>query len=50
MEDILKLTVRDENPHEMSNDSAVRGVSFAASKNLVVKNTMFPHCNIHKCT
>jgi hypothetical protein len=25
-------------------------VNFATSKNLVVKSTMFPHCNIHKYT
>ena len=33
-----------------SNDNGVRIVNFATSKNLVVKSTMFPHRNIHKCT
>jgi hypothetical protein len=27
-----------------------RVVNFATSKNLVVKSTMFPHCDIHKYT
>jgi hypothetical protein len=29
------------------NDNGVRVVNFATSKNLTVKSTMFPHCNIH---
>jgi hypothetical protein len=33
-----------------SNDNGVRTVSFAMSKNLVVKSTMFLHRNIHKYT
>ena len=36
--------------HQDSNDNGVRLVNFAASKNLVVKSTMFPHRNIHKYT
>jgi hypothetical protein len=32
--------------HNDSNDNDVRIVNFATSKNLV-KNTMFPHRNIH---
>jgi hypothetical protein len=36
--------------HEISNDNGVRLVNFATSKNLRVKSTMFPHCNIHKYT
>jgi len=31
-------------------DNGVRLVNFATSKNLVLKNTMFPHRNIHKYT
>jgi hypothetical protein len=27
----------------------LRVVNFATSRNLVVKSTMFPHCDIHKC-
>ena len=34
----------------ISNDNGVRIVTFGTSKNLVVKSTMFPHCNIRKYT
>jgi hypothetical protein len=47
---IFKLTIGNESLHEISNDSGVRLVNFATSKNLTVKSTMFPHCNIHKVT
>jgi hypothetical protein len=33
---------------EISNDNRVRAVNFATSKNLIVKSTVFPRCNIHK--
>jgi hypothetical protein len=33
-----------------SNDTGVRVVNFATSKNLVVRSTVFPHLNIHKYT
>jgi hypothetical protein len=46
--DIFKLTVRNERLHKISNDSGLRLVNSATSKNLIVKSTMFPHCNIHK--
>jgi hypothetical protein len=49
-EDIFKSTVGNESLHEISNDDEVRVVHFATSKNLIVKNTMFPHRNIHKYT
>jgi hypothetical protein len=49
-DDILKLTIRNENLHKISNDSGVRVVNSATSKNLVVKSTIFPHHNIHKYT
>jgi hypothetical protein len=49
-EDILKPTIGNESSHEISNDPGVRVVKFATSKNLVVKNTMFPLCSIHKYT
>jgi hypothetical protein len=35
---------------EASNDNGVRVANFATSKNLIVKSTTFPHCNIHKHT
>ena len=34
----------------MSKDSGVRVISFATSKNLVVKSTMFQYKDIHKYT
>jgi hypothetical protein len=49
-EDIFKLTIGNESLHEISNDNGVRVVNFATSKNLTVKNTMFPHRSIHKYT
>jgi hypothetical protein len=36
--------------HEISNNNGIRLVNFSTSKNLTVKSTMFPHCDIHKCT
>jgi hypothetical protein len=47
-EDTFKLTIRNKSSHKISNDNGVRIVNFAISKNLVVKSTMFHHCNIHK--
>jgi hypothetical protein len=47
-EDIFKPTFRNENLHEISNDTGVRVVNFATSKNVIVRSTVFPHCNIHK--
>jgi hypothetical protein len=49
-EDIFKPTIGNESLHEISNDNGVRLVTFATSKNLRVKSTMFPHRNIHKYT
>jgi endonuclease/exonuclease/phosphatase family metal-dependent hydrolase len=49
-EDIFKLTIRNESSHQISKDNGVRVVNFGTSKHLVVKSTMFPHCNIQKCT
>jgi hypothetical protein len=47
---ILKLTIGNESSHEISDDNEFRVVNFTTSKNLVVKSTMFPHCNIHEYT
>ena len=47
---IFKSTNGQESLHQDSNYNGVRLVNFATSKNLVVKNTMFPHRNIHKYT
>jgi hypothetical protein len=49
-ENIFKLTVGTESLHDIRNDNGVRVVNFAASKNLVVKSTMFTHPKIHKYT
>jgi len=49
-ENIFKLTIGEESPHQDSNDNGVRIVNFATSQNLLVKSTMFPHWNIHKYT
>jgi hypothetical protein len=48
--DIFKPTNGNESLHQISNDNGVILVNFAKSKNLIVKSTMFPHCNIHKFT
>ena len=48
-ENIFKPTTGNESLHQDSNDNRVIIVNFATSKNLVVKSTMFPHLNIHKC-
>jgi exonuclease III len=42
-EDIFKLAVGNESLREDDNDNDVRVVTFATSKNLVVKSTMFSH-------
>jgi hypothetical protein len=47
-EDIFKPAIRSKSLHKISNDNGIRVVNFATCKNLVVKSTMFPHCNIHK--
>jgi len=49
-ENMFKQTIGNKSLHQHSNDNGVRIVTFATSKNLVVKNTMFPHRNIHKYT
>jgi len=49
-ENIFKPTIGQESLHQNNNDNGVRLVNFATSKNLVVKNTMFLHRNIHKYT
>jgi hypothetical protein len=46
--DIIKPAIGNESLHEISNDNGVKVVNIAAYKNLAVKSTMFPHCNILK--
>ena len=45
---IFKPTIGLESLHQDSKDNGVRLVNFDTSKILVVKNTIFPHQNIHK--
>ena len=40
-ENIFKPTIGNESPHQGSNDNGVKIVSFATSKNLVIKLTLF---------
>jgi len=47
-ENILKPTIRNESLHQDNNDNVVRIVNFATLKNLVLKNTMYPHRDFHK--
>ena len=42
--------IGNESLHQDSKGKGVRIVNFATSKNLVVKNTMFPRRNIRKYT
>jgi hypothetical protein len=48
-EDIFKLIIGMESLHEINNNR-VRVVNFATLKNLIVKSTTFPHCDLHKHT
>jgi len=41
-ENIFKSTIGNESLHQHINDNGVRIVTFATSKNLVVKSPMFP--------
>jgi len=49
-ENIFNSTIGNESLQQDSNNSGVRKVDFATSRNLVVKSTVFPHRNIHKYT
>jgi hypothetical protein len=45
-EDIFKPTIVNKTLYEISNDNGIKVVNFATTKNLTVKNTMFPFINI----
>jgi hypothetical protein len=47
---VFKPTNGNESLREITNDSGVKVVDFATSKDLAVKSPMFPHRNIHKYT
>jgi endonuclease/exonuclease/phosphatase family metal-dependent hydrolase len=49
-EDIFKPIISNRSLHEASNDKRVRVVNFATLKYLIVKSTIFLHCNIQKHT
>jgi len=49
-ENIFILTFGSESLPQDGDDNGIRIVNSATSKNLVVKNTMFPHRNIQKYT
>jgi hypothetical protein len=49
-ESIFKPTIGNKSLHAVSNGNGVRVVSFATTKNLIVKSTIFPLCNIRKFT
>lgn len=43
-------TIGRYSKHEVSNDNGIRLITFAASKSMVIRSTMFPHKDIHKGT
>jgi hypothetical protein len=48
-EEIYKQTIRNESLHEISNDSGLRAVNFAISKEkIILKSALFPQGNINK--
>ncbi|CAG4947208.1 unnamed protein product [Colias eurytheme] len=49
-EDIFMPTIGKHSKHNTTNDNGVRLISFASSKGMVVKSTMFPHKEIYKGT
>jgi len=49
-ENIFKPTIGNEGLHQDNNDNCIRIIKSQHKKNLVFKNTMFPHRNIHNYT
>ena len=49
-ENTFKPTIGNESLLQDSNDNGVRIVNFDTSKNLFMKNTMFPYRDIHEYT
>jgi hypothetical protein len=47
---IFKPIIQNESLHEINNYNKLRVVTFVTSKYLIIKSTVFPHCNIHKYT
>jgi hypothetical protein len=48
--DIFKPTIWNVSVHEIINDNGVTVVNFTSPKIIIIKNTVFPHRNIHKYT
>jgi hypothetical protein len=44
----FKRTAGNESLHKITIDNGITVVHFETYKNLTVKSTMFPHCNIYK--
>jgi hypothetical protein len=49
-EDIFKPTIGNETYTKLVVIMELRVVNFDTSKNLTFRNTVLPHCNIHKFT
>jgi hypothetical protein len=49
-EDIFKPIIGNDSRHAASYDNGFKVVNFATLKNIIVKSTIFPHCDIHKHT
>jgi hypothetical protein len=47
-ENVFKPITGNESLHQDNNDNGVRIVNVATSKNLIIKDTMFPYGNIRK--
>jgi len=43
-------TIGFEGAHDLRNDNGGRLISFAASRNMIISSTIFPHKRIHKLT
>lgn len=42
--------IGSESVHDTCNDNGLRVISFAASKDMIISSTTFPHKDIHKIT
>jgi endonuclease/exonuclease/phosphatase family metal-dependent hydrolase len=49
-EDSYRPTIGKYSVHTKSNDSGIRLINFASSRNMVTGSTMFDHKDIHKMT
>ncbi|OXU16516.1 hypothetical protein TSAR_002087 [Trichomalopsis sarcophagae] len=49
-EEMFRPTIGKESLHEASNDIGIRGINFAAAKDLIIKTTCLKHKDIHKAS